>query len=327
MVERRAILDTNGVVADDDIRVYLVENAAGIDRIVLHSSIGQRTQLLTLGLRRRGTNPVAVVQLDIRQLRTQRIRLDGSRILRAYQFARGRTVVDNTRLTHLIDDGRNVGQRLLGFGSLYARDATGEVAVANGAIVLVGDTGAVDGGFYDTDHAQALEQRILMDGTEQAPALVGGGIVLDGVATAIELTPQTEGASPVLQFQVASQVEDAVFLVDVVQLLGGIDVAAFLRLERHLDIVVRHREREGIDIVHIVGERTTLSIAAVRVADGDARQVVVAIDAHGGVDDGAGTSAHSRQRVTANDTGGIEDDGKVGGVLITDAGSKDWIVG
>ena len=89
-------------------------------------------------------------------------------------------------------------------------------------------------------------------------------VVPDGVAVAIELTIQTyHSFLPMVQVNVAGQEEQALYLVDIDKLLGGIDELARLGYKFDGDIMSRHDEREVIDVIHVVREWTVLGVAAV----------------------------------------------------------------
>ena len=116
-------------------------------------------------------------------------------------------------------------------------------------------------------------------------------VIPDGVAVAVELTTQAyHSFLPMVQVNIPGQEEQTVHLVDIDKLLGGIDELSRLGGKADLDIMSRHDEREVIDVVHIVREWTVLGVATVRSRDGDAFQMVVAIDTHGSVDHDAGSS-------------------------------------
>ena len=151
------------------------------------------------------------------------------------------------------------------------------MTVTDGAPVLVGDTGAVLTGLYDADNTQSLEQCTLTDSAEQPQ---GGTlfVVSDGVTATMEGTLQTDGPilSPIVQVNISCQIEDAFPVIDFLKLGSGIDESALLDLRSDEHFMSGHREREGIDVLGVVGERALEGVATVRCRDGDALQVVVA---------------------------------------------------
>ncbi len=141
----------------------------------------------------------------------------------------------------------------------------------------------------------------------------------------VEVAKQIYLLCPVVQFNIPDQVERTFLIVDIYKLLGGIDVSARLCLEADLDIMSRHGEREGIDVVHVVGERAVLSIVAEGIGNGDADKVLIALNAHRARDDCTGNSCLLRQVDPINLSGQRERDRKGIVIPFLDAGSIDGI--
>ena len=326
LVERSTSLHTDGITTHYDAGIDLVENAICIDWIVFTCSLG-KSHLLAVLTRRLGTNPDGVFDI-FRTHVTQRMAVDDFLIAGTLQFARGRTVVNHSTFRcQVTDKGSNalLFQRLLFLSrSRHDRYTAREMTVADGTLVLLGYSATVYFCLHISDNTKSLEQCALTDFIEQTDTACRR-TVLDGMTATVEVAKQIDLLYPVVQFNIPDKVERSFLIVDIDKLLGGIDVSARLCLEGNLGIMCRHGEREGIDIVHVVGERAVLSIVAEGIGNGDADKVLVALNAHRARDDCTGNSCLLRQVDPINLSGQRERDRKDIVIPFLDAGSIDGI--
>ena len=114
--------------------------------------------------------------------------------------------------------------------------------------------------------------------------------------------------------------------MEVCKLAGGIDVLTCLDFGGNQHFMVGHGKGEGIGVLGVVGERALEGVFSVRCRNGDALQVVVAIDAHGCGDQGTGIGGLWCELLQV-DVGSLgERDGIAAHVLALEAGNVDVVV-